>query len=110
MGMVNLKMSAEEAKESGLCCTGESAPPEYPYGLELRLEDGSLAKLGMTTPPAVGTEMVITAKVVVVSSSQYQRQGNEAEISSCWQVTDMEIANAPRDWGQVAKAMYPNQE
>lgn len=109
MSMVSMKMSAEEAKKSDMCYAEGSNPPEYPYGLEIRLDDAGLAKLGMSAPPQVGAELVITAKVTVVSSSQYQRQGNEAEMSSCWQITDMEVSAGSTDWDQVAKKMYPNQ-
>lgn len=106
MAMVSMKMDAEEAKESMTC---DAAPREYPYGLEIRLDDDSMAKLGMTTPPPVGTEMVITAKVVVTSASQYQTQGSDAEMSCCCQITDMEVAPASRSMDQMAKSMYPNQ-
>ncbi len=89
MAMVSMKMDKEEAKE--MSQPVESDAPQYPYGLELRLDDKALAKLGMTQPPAVGTSMTITARVVVTTASSYQTQGGEAESSSCWQITDMEV-------------------
>lgn len=109
MTMVSMKYTAEEAKQRGDCYPEGSNPPEYPYGLEIRLDDGGLTKLGLSAPPNVGTEMVITAKVTVVSSSQHQRQGGEAEMSSCWQITDMEVGTGATDRNEMAKKMYPNQ-
>ncbi len=103
MAMVNMKMDPEEAKEQVTPEVGDA--PQYPYGLELRLDDKSLAKLGMTSPPAVGTEMSITARVVVSSASQYQTQGGEAEASSCWQITDMEASSVSAK-GDKAQALY----
>jgi hypothetical protein len=101
MAMTSMKMSAEEAKEEMTC---DSTPREYPYGLEIRLDDEGLAKLGMSTPPAVGAEMVITAKVIVTSASQYQNQGSDPEMSSCWQITDMEVAASSST--NAAKSLY----
>lgn len=102
MGMVNMKTDREEAQEVTNEVAGDT--PAYPYGLELRLDDKSLEKLGMAAPPAVGSVLMITARVEVTSASQHQTQDREAESSSCWQITDLEVQPAKRD----AKAMYPN--
>jgi hypothetical protein len=66
-----------------------------------------LSKLGLTAPPAVGTTMMITAKVVVTRSSSYQTQGKEAESSSSWQITDLECGNAQTQ-NDAASALYGN--
>ncbi len=103
MAMVSMKMDAEEAKEATQPAAKDA--PEYPYGLELRLDDKALAKLGITQPPAVGTGLTITAKVTVVSASAYQTQGGEPETSSCWQITDMAVSGA-QNAGDKAAALY----
>lgn len=103
MAMVNMKMDKEEAKE--ITQPEPSDAPRYPYGLEMRLDDKSLAKLGMTQPPAVGTTMTVTAKVVVTSASSYQTQGGEAEANSCWQITDMEVS-ADQSKPSAAASLY----
>lgn len=108
MALVNMKQSAEEAKENACCSPDDADLPRYPYGLELSLDEETLAKLGLTAPPAVGTTMMITAKVTVTSASQYQRQGGDAESSSCWQITDMECGSAQSD-SDKATALYGNQ-
>lgn len=104
MALVNMKTSPEEAKEYVQPSLDDA--PRYPYGLELRLDDAALEKLGMSAPPAVGTVLMVTARVEVTSASQYQTQGQEAESSSCWQITDMEASKASSDGD--AKSLYPN--
>lgn len=101
--MVNMQQSAEESQEANEPAVADA--PKYPYGLELRLDEEALAKLGMDKPPAVGTEMMISAKVVVTSASQYQTQDGEAEASSCWQITDMEMSGSPSN-GNAADKLY----
>lgn len=106
MAMINMQQSAEEAKERETVTQGEASDqPRYPYGLEIRLDEESLAKLGMTAPPAVGSQMIITAKVTVASASQYQTQGNETEASSCWQITDMEVSGSQTS-NTAAQSLY----
>jgi hypothetical protein len=102
MTMASMKMTPKEAKEEMTC---ESTPREYPYGLEIRLDDDSMGKLGMTAPPPVGTEMMVMAKVVVTSASQYQNQGSDAEMSCCLQITEMEMAPATNNTDH-AKNLY----
>lgn len=90
MALVNMKMSSEERGEY----TGQAIEvkePTYPYGLSIDLDDGSMEKLGITALPKVGTEMMITAKVVVKSVSSNQYEGSDAESRMCLQITDMEI-------------------
>ena len=101
MAMVNMQQSVEEAQEE----LGTSDAPKYPYGLELRLDEEALAKLGMSAPPAVGTVMTISAKVIVTSASQYQTLEGEPEASSCWQITDMEASTGTAT-ADPATALY----
>ena len=104
MAMVNMKMDKEEAQE--IAEPTASDAPQYPYGLELHLDDKALAKLGFTYPPSVGQTLTISAKVTVTSASSYQTQGNEAESSSCWQITDMEVSGGSSQ-SMDAKSLYP---
>lgn len=103
--MVNMQMSAEEAKEYASCSPSTDNAPKYPYGLCLDLCDDSLEKLGITDLPAVGTEMTLVAKVIVTRTGAYQTQGGEGESSMGLQITDMELArpSTPRD---VASNLY----
>ena len=93
MALVDMKMDAEEAKEQGSTEVGSDAPA-YPYGLEIRLDDGSLAKLGMTSLPKVGTKVQVSALATVVSTSQRSDREGESESSVCLQITAMEVGGA----------------
>lgn len=105
MALTNMKMSADEAKEytTGGEIAGDA--PQYPYGLCIRLDDDALEKLGMTALPAIGTEMMVMAKVVVKSTSAYSRQGGEDHKEIELQITDLEIGavSASKD---AAGALY----
>jgi hypothetical protein len=104
MAMTNMKMSASEAKEySGDTIASDS--PEYPYGLCIRLDDDALEKLGITALPAIGTEMMVMAKVIVKSTSAYSRQGGEDHKDVELQITDLELGQASAS-GDAATALY----
>jgi hypothetical protein len=63
MKLVNLKNDADDTT----CC---AMPMEqYGYGLRLYLDDDACEKLGITKPLAVGTQVVLQAKAIVVSST-----------------------------------------
>lgn len=95
MSLVNMKMSAEEAKEeTGLLGSDIADAPEYPYGLTLTLCDESMQKLGMATLPVVGTKMMITAMVTVTGTRANSTQGGDDEQSTDLQITDMQIGPA----------------
>lgn len=102
--MISMKTDKEEAEEA--CCLGQEQSP-YPYGLELRLDDGSLMKLGYSEPPKVGSVLTIKALVTVTESSQRETQDSDPEFSSCWQITDMEVSGASRSTDTLASLMYP---
>lgn len=95
MPMVNMKMSREESGELGTD-QAKVNRPEYPYGLTIDLDDGSMEKLGITELPTVGSEMTIMAKVVVKSVSSNQYDGSEAESRMSLQITDMEVGGSSK--------------
>jgi hypothetical protein len=101
--MINMKHSKDEAKQYT-----EASPmdePQYPYGLCLSLHDDELKKLGITSLPAVGAEMTINAKVFVKSTSAYNTQKGESEMSMDLQITDMEIS-AAQEKSSAASMLY----
>jgi hypothetical protein len=98
--MVNMKQSKEESREYSQPV--EMDEPEYPYGLCIHLHDDSLEKLGITSLPKVGSEMTITAKVFVKSTSAYNTQKGESEMSMDLQITDMEISPAQSSSSQAS--------
>lgn len=101
--MANMMLTAEEAKEyNGTCAPSEDAP-KYPYGLALSLNDGSMKKLGITSLPAVGSTVRITAAATVTGVGMSQQQDGDAEQRVELQITDMDLAGAPHD---MAKSLY----
>jgi hypothetical protein len=106
MGLVNMQMSAEEAREEVSCEPSDDGDlPKYPYGLTINLDDETLAKLGITQLPTVGTAMTLTARVEVCGTSQYQDRKGESEASLSLQITDMELSGAAESSGQNAATM-----
>lgn len=89
--MISMKLTALEAKSETMLGYDEDDAPEYPYGLTVCLCDDTLAKLGITDLPAVGTVMQLTALVTVCSVSQYENQSG-SDNSLSLQITDMELA------------------
>jgi hypothetical protein len=100
--MVNMQMSAEEAKEETDPSPDDA--PRYPWGLCIDLDDDALAKLGITTLPAVGSTMTLQASVTVSRTGAYQTQGSEKEMSLGLQITDMALSSA--DGPSAASVLY----
>jgi hypothetical protein len=90
MGLVNMKMSKEEAKEQSSPSIADA--PRYPYGLEICLDDEAIEKLGIGDGLNVGDEVMITAKAQVTRKSGYQTMIGEAENSIGLQITDMDVS------------------
>lgn len=108
MVMTNMQMTAEEAKEysDGCCVPDAGDAPKYPYGLCIRLNDGTLEKLGLAGPLAVGTEVLVVAKAKVTGTSAREDQKGESESDMELQITDLELQQAPAV--SDPKKMYPN--
>lgn len=92
--MVSMKRSeTDKRKDMGECAPIECIAPDYPWGLTLNLGADELEKLGLAKMPALGTEIVITAKVKVTrcEESAYEGpNGKETESRSLTlQVTDI---------------------
>lgn len=110
--MINMAMTAEEAKEQyGGPCAVPADPelPKYPYGLELSLNDETMKKLGITELPDVNYVMKITAFVTVTNIGSSQSQGGEPEQRMSLQITDMQLDAPQRSNADIAAALYPNQ-
>lgn len=96
--MINMKLSKEEAgKMSGAIEAKPGDGPAYPWGLSINLNSETLKKIGYADPPAVGTEMMLMAKVVVTSTGVNQQQDGDKESRCELQITDMQLAGAAPD-------------
>lgn len=105
MAMVDMMLSKEEAQEENGCVSADSDLPRYPYGLSLCLDDDSLQKLGITAMPAIGTEMMVTARVKVTgvrSRETQDEKGSDSESSVDLQITSMELSSAQEEKSTAA--------
>lgn len=87
--MINMAREVSETDE------GYATPMEqskYPYGLCIHLDDDTLQKLGITTPPPVGSSMLLQAQVMVTSTSSDVMSDGEVEGRLTLQITDMELS------------------
>lgn len=105
MALIDMTLSKEEAKEeSYLSSPSDDNLPRYPWGLSLCLDDDTLKKLGVGMM-AVGTQMTLTAQVIVTGTRSSQNQGGDSEQSMDLQITAMEI-NSAAPAKSAADALY----
>lgn len=86
--LIDVKFTKAEAKAEAAEYTGSDGP-EYPWGLEIRLEDETLTKLGITDLPDVGDEFRVVCVVRVDSVSQSQMASGRQDRCVCLQITQM---------------------
>lgn len=106
--MTNLAMTKKEAKEEYGAVPADDDLPKYPYGLSLYLDDDTLAKLGITDLPKVGSTMQAQITVTITGTSQRATQSTKdgEQLSTCvdMQITDMDFAPTAKD---PAAVLYP---
>jgi hypothetical protein len=84
-------------------------PNPYGDGLRIRLNDDQCEALGITTPPAAGTKVSISAAAFVCSATQTTEQDGDdsgVDVFLELQITDMEISPAAPQTD--ARSLYPN--
>jgi len=102
--LVNMAMSAEERTETQPSISEEKVQgPQYPWGLELRLDDDACQKLGIDESLTAGKTVVISAKATVTSvtvnstatpgTAMTGDGKEEKEISVSLQITDMAVGS-----------------
>lgn len=102
MKLVDMHNSKAEAKAE---VTPSLQPPEYPWGLQINLDQVALEKLALDKLPKVGTRFMLTAAVEICSCSEYESQGGGANKSLGLQITAMAL-EAPSSKQAAAKALY----
>lgn len=103
MSLTSMQLTSDEAKSQMACCSpSDDKGPKYPYGLTIYLDDETLAKLGITDLPDVGTQMTLTATVEVTSNSQRQTQDGKT-VNMDLQITAMELVG---DGPSAATVLY----
>lgn len=92
--MISMKLTRSESDQAVAIDTKPGDGPAYPWGLCIHLDTETLTKLGFTEPPAVGSELMLSAKVLVTSVGMNQQQDGDKEQRAELQITDMELAPA----------------
>lgn len=90
MALISMKRKPPEMKMA------DPMESEYGYGLCLKLEPDQVEALGITQLPAVGTAMMIRARVVV-KKTETEDEGEGPEHELYLQVTDLELGRAESD-------------
>lgn len=90
--LISLKLDEGDAEESCGPCMIEK--PEYPYGLEICLDEKSLQKLGIEKLPACGDMLEVSAlaKVCAVSEREFSDEKSDRRVSL--QITAMAVKPA----------------
>jgi len=109
--MKHMMMTDEENKESEPALAVNK--PKYPYGLEIRLDDSALKKLGIKELPPVGTKMRLDAKVHV--SGAMSNEGDHGKFRSVnLQITHMDLGKGGEhestDKDEKSKRIYGEKE
>jgi len=91
VALTDLKMSKEERDEQSPQPMETSKGPQYPYGLSINLDDGTLEKLGVDELPKVGEYITIVALACVKSTSERSDDGGESERSVSLQIEKMRL-------------------
>ena len=89
--LVNLK---NEEDGNSLCCMGDYQPSQYPYGLTISLNDEVCEALGITKALKAGSEVRLTARAIVTSSTESvaddaDDKGNDVSVQL--QITDLSL-------------------
>jgi hypothetical protein len=109
MKLVDLKRTKAEVKAEAKEWSGASigGQPEYPWGLQLRLEREELEKLGIAdTLPPVGAKLTLTVTAEVTSVSENRMADGRNECCVTLQVQQMGMgADQPKAEGKRTAAL-----
>lgn len=113
MKLVDMKLSKEEAKKSGMVIPSIAGKadkgPEYPWGLEINLETESIEKLGIDFDTMrVGKEYTITAVCEVTNISENENR-SETSKSMRLQIKKMAVEKGKFDKYNQAKKAGPGE-
>ena len=96
MGLTDMKLTKEEGKEEYPTMVSEkSTGPQYPWGLDIDLDNNALEKLGISIEDfSVGDEIEIRAvgKIKRLSSALYEEEEQDDRMDI--QITKMGISSS----------------
>lgn len=102
MALVSMERTPKEVKEELKEIKEGTDMPKYPWGLELRLGDEEIKKLGIALPTA-GAQMQIEAIATVSSVGSHQEVDNEACSHVCLQITALDVKPMATQSDRAAK-------
>lgn len=105
--MANLESMKKSKKDKAPDEIGKYKESEYPWGLQLHLEDASVDKLDAASLRA-GDKVMIMAEATVSSVSSHEKDvdGGKVTISMSLQITDMALGEKPTDKKEQASRMF----
>jgi hypothetical protein len=103
--MTNMKLSAKQQSEP-MPEACEPKAPEYPWGLQIRIDEDSLKKLGIEGLPEIGQSLMLNARVQVCEVSQFESANSGLNRNMTLQITDMEIGKEAPKKRNAAKDLY----
>ena len=90
-GMVSMKITKAETKaKSKSYPMAADSGERYPYGLQIRLDNDSMKKLGIELPE-VGEEVMVCAKADVTEASANETSEGGKRLSCTLQITKLQI-------------------
>jgi hypothetical protein len=102
---MKITKAEQEKRTEPSAAIGSSAGPDYPYGLQLQLDDETLTKLGLATLPKVGTAKTLIARVEVTSVSVHDDKGTKRRSLSL-QITECCLENETATRKPTADVLY----
>lgn len=95
--LVDMKYTKAEAKAEATKYDSIAGQPEYPWGLQIRLEDEELTKLGIKTLPDVGASFTLTVVTEVQSATETKMASGKTDRCVCLQITQLGVDAAGAD-------------
>lgn len=86
--LINMKLDQDQTCEGMVCCGSNN----YPGGLSIWLNEDQCEALGITKALKPGTEVTLTAKAIVTTSSEsLERDGDDAgnDVSVSLQIIEL---------------------
>lgn len=106
MKLVSVKLNKKDREKEYPTASALADQPAYPWGLQVRLDENTLDKLGIDKLPEVGGELMLIAKVNVVSVSSSESAGSGGKRRNVeLQITELCLEDVPAD-KDAAEELY----
>lgn len=105
MELKSMALSAKESKAMVEPASPAGEGPRYPWGLQLRLDNESIDKLGLAGLPDTGATLMVHARAIVTETSERDSQDGGKRRTLEIQITDLAIEAEPKE-GERAKTLY----